>query len=91
MDWLIKIYALIVFGAIGRTMFQVAYLGASTEHEMAPDKTTTFYMISWLFFVLCFVWCMVLIFKPKLKFRNLQIVAVILLSGSVMAYHFLYS
>jgi hypothetical protein len=70
----IKILSLIVFGSLLRTLFQIAYLGASQVHEgFAPNKETSYYMLIALFFFIIMLWCVVIIRKSDLPFRLAQI------------------
>ena len=86
----IKILSIFIFGAVLRTLFQVAYLGASKEHHgFGPDSETSFYLWVALYFVLLMVCSIVIIRTPALKARSWQILLISLCAVPAMAYMFL--
>jgi hypothetical protein len=83
----IRILALLIFGAVLRTLFQIAYLGASREnHGFGPDVETRNYMFIALFFLILMIWSIVTIRKNDLPYRAAQIVGISVLAVPAMIY-----
>ena len=76
-----------LFGSLLRTLFQIAYLGASREHHgFGPDVETRNYMLIALYFLLLMIWSIVIIRKNELPFRVGQVVGISLMAIPAMIY-----
>jgi len=83
----IRILSLVLFGSVLRTLFQIAYLGASREHHgFGPDVETRNYMLIALYFLLLMIWSIVIIRKNELPFRVGQLVGISLMAIPAMIY-----
>jgi hypothetical protein len=83
----IRILSLVLFGSVLRTLFQIAYLGASREHHgFGPDVETRNYMLIALYFLLLMIWSIVIIRKNELPFRVGQVVGISLMVIPAMIY-----
>ena len=85
----VRILSLILFGAVLRTLFEVAYLGASREHHgFGPDKETSNYLLLALHFAILMIWSIVIIRKNNLVFRTWQILAISLVTVTTLVLMF---
>ena len=83
----IRILSLVLFGSVLRTLFQIAYLGASREHHgFGPDVETRNYMLIALYFALLMIWSIVIIRKNELPYRIWQVVGISMMAIPVMIY-----
>lgn len=85
----LKVYALFLFAAMGRTMFHLAYLGASAERELRPGKLEAPYFLSILAYMMCIIWSITLIRKKDLPYVALQGLLLIGLSAALTLYLYL--
>jgi hypothetical protein len=83
----IRILSLVLFGSVLRTLFQIAYLGASREHHgFGPDTETRNYMLIALYFLLLMIWSIVIIRKNELPYRVGQVVGISAMSIPMIIY-----
>jgi hypothetical protein len=83
----IRILSLVLFGSVLRTLFQIAYLGASREHHgFGPDVETRNYMLIALYFLLLMIWSIVIIRKNELPYRVAQVLGISAMSIPAMMY-----
>lgn len=64
---------LIIMGAGGRTMFEIAHQALGREHDFAPAADTTHLIFLALWFVLMMVFDVILLRNRELKHRNIFI------------------
>jgi hypothetical protein len=83
----IKILSIFIFGSVLRSLFEVAFLGASKEHHgFGPDSETAFYMWVAFYFILNMLWSIVIIRKPDLKARMAHILLISIATIPLMIY-----
>ena len=89
MKTFLKVYGILLFAALGRTMFHIAYLGASAERELHPGKEETPYFLAMLLYMACIIWTIVITRKKDLPFPFLQGLVLISLSSALTFYLYL--
>lgn len=83
----VRILSLIIYGAMFRTMFHIAYLGMGKEHDgMAPTAEVTGYIVLALFFLALAIWNVVLIIQHNLPYKKVQVVSLSIMAFAPIAY-----
>jgi hypothetical protein len=83
----VKILSIFIFGSVLRSLFEVAFLGASKEHHgFGPDSETAFYLWVAFYFILNMLWSIVIIRKTDLKWRLAHIMLISIATIPLMIY-----
>jgi hypothetical protein len=83
----VRILSLVIYGAMFRTMFHIAYLGMGKEHDgMNPSSEVTAYILLAVFFLALAIWNVVLIIQENIPYKKAQVIALSVMALAPIAY-----